>query len=248
MIQNCKNIWLKKGSTEKNRIKELQTLLNNKGISKKAIGSNLAVDGDYGQVTEKVVTYSQKTLTLLPDGIVGPVTCDRLNKLTALPPLKPSDGWTRVYYTKSSQNTNYTCGPSSLRMGFSIYGLNITETWFKEKAGSNSKNGTSIEGMLVAVKAVNNTYNQKFKARNETFKSWETFKNYLVKGWPVILRVSSWLTPGGEHYVVLVGLNIESGQVELGDPSHSGFRSTTISDLRERIRKVNVPSVIVISK
>jgi len=251
MIQNCKNIWLKKGSTEKNRIKELQTLLNNKGISKKAIGSNLAVDGDYGQVTEKVVTYSQKTLTLLPDGIVGPVTCDRLNKLTALPPLKPSDGWTRVYYTKSSQNTNYTCGPSSLRMGFSIYGLNITETWFKEKAGSNSKNGTSIEGMLVAVKAVNNTYNQKFKARNETFKSWETFKNYLNNRNIVILRTKSWQT-SGEHYTVLVGIHQTSkgvyDYVELGDPSNGGFRSTTTTDLLNKIRKVNVASIIVITK
>ena len=251
MIQNCKNIWLKKGSTEKNRIKELQTLLNNKGISKKAIGANLAVDGDYGQVTEKVVTYSQKTLTLLPDGIVGPVTCDRLNKLTALPPLKPSDGWTRVYYTKSSQNTNYTCGPSSLRMALSVYGLNVNETWLAQRAGSNKYSGTSIQGMILAVEAVNKNHGTNLKTRNEVFKSWETLEGYLKQGYPVILRTASWLTPGGEHYTVLVGIR-KSGTsydlVELGDPSNGGFRSTTTTDLRERIKKVSVASVIVIMK
>lgn len=102
------------------------------------------MDGDYGQITEKVVIYLQKTLTLLPDGIVGPVTCDRLNKLTALPPLKSSDGWTRIYYTRDSQDTGYTCGPSSLRMALSVYGLNVNETWLAQRAGSNKYSGTSI--------------------------------------------------------------------------------------------------------
>lgn len=251
MIQNCSNIWLKRGSTDKARIKALQTDLNNKGISKKAIGANLAVDGDYGQITEKVVIYLQKTLTLLPDGIVGPVTCDRLNKLTALPPLKSSDGWTRIYYTRDSQDTGYTCGPSSLKMALSVYGLNVNETWLAQKAGANKYAGTSIQGMILAVEAVNQNYNTNLKTRNEVFKSWETLEEYLKQGYPVILRTASWLTPGGEHYTVLVGIR-KSGTsydlVELGDPSNGGFRSTTTTDLRERIKKVSVASVIVITK
>ncbi len=253
MIQNCSNIWLKLKTTDKTRTGQLQRLLNDKGISEKALGKGqkLAVDEDYGKKTEEVVIYGQKTLTLLPDGIVGPVTCDRLNKLTALPPLKSSDGWTRIYYTRDSQDTGYTCGPSSLKMALSVYGLNVNETWLAQKAGANKYAGTSIQGMILAVEAVNQNYNTNLKTRNEVFKSWETLEEYLKQGYPVILRTASWLTPGGEHYTVLVGIR-KSGTsydlVELGDPSNGGFRSTTTTDLRERIKKVSVASVIVITK
>jgi len=224
--------------------KVIQEDLNRKGISKLAIGVNLAVDGVDGPVTDKVILKLQSLKGLKQDKILGIVTLTALAYYNSTGTNISTTGWARIIYTRDSQDKNYTCGPSSLKMALSVYGYNYSESTLEGLLGSQANIGTSNESIVSVV----NTLGKGLKAWNESFKSWETLRGYLVKGWPVILRVSSWLTPGGEHYVVLVGLNIESGQVELGDPSHSGFRSTTISDLRERIRKVNVPSVIVISK
>lgn len=236
--------------TRKEIIKDFQDFCNQKGISKAALnGLTLKVDGVDGEVTEDVIFYIQRQNGLLQDKLLGSVTLKAMASMVARP--STVGGWTRVYYTKSSQSTGYTCGPASLRMGYSIYGLNISETWLKEKADADKDNGTSIEGMLAAVKAVNMAYNQNFKARNESFKSWETFKNYLANNNIVILRTKSWKT-NGEHYTLLTGIHQTStgvyDYVELGDPSNGGYRLTTTTDLLTKIKGVSVASVIVITK
>lgn len=228
--------------TRKEMVKDIQRFMNDKGISKAAIGSNLSVDGVPGQVTDEVILYIQKENGLLQDKLLGSVTLKALAGMTA--PASTVGGWTRVYYTKSSQSTSYTCGPSSLKMALSVYGLYYDEGTLATLVKAKPKEGTENINLVNAV----NNLGKGLKARNETFKDWETLRGYLVKGWPVILRVASWLTPGGQHYVVLVGINVQTGQVELGDPSNGGFRATTLTDLRDRIRKVSVASVIVISK
>ncbi len=166
---------------------------------------------------------------------------------TTIPPIStnaPPTGWIRIYYTRDSQDTNYTCGPSSLKMALSVYGLYYNENTLKNLVGAKPGIGTSNYGIINAV----NNLGKGLKAWEETFRSWETLRDYLLKGWPVILRVSSWITRVGQHYVLLCGLNVENGLVELGDPSNGGFRSTTTTELREKIRKVNSPSIIIISK
>lgn len=240
MTINCSGIWLKKGSTNKTQIKALQHECNAKGISKEAIGGLLAEDGIWGDVTDKVISYMQKKFGLLVDKIFGPVSCTALNNYGT----STTSAWTRIYYTRDSQDTNYTCGPSSLKMALSVYGLSYNESTLAGLTGAKAKVGTSIEGIVNTV----NGLGKGLKAWNESFKSWETLRTYLSKGYPVILRIASYITPGGEHYVLLCGLNLQTSQAELGDPSNGGFRLTTTSDLRERIRKVSVPSVIVISK
>ena len=234
--------------TQKQIKKVIQEDLNRKGISKLAIGVNLAVDGVDGPVTDKVILKLQSLKGLKQDKILGIVTLIALAYYNSTSTNISTTGWARLIYTRDSQDTSYTCGPSSLRMAFSVYGLNISEDWLRIKAGSTKDNGTTIENMIAAVKAVNSAYGTKFTSKNETFKDWETLRNYLKRGYLVILRVESWLTKGGEHYVLLAGINLDTGDVELGDPSKQGFRLTTTNELREKIRKVNVASVIVISK
>jgi predicted double-glycine peptidase len=238
-MMNCSGIWLKKGSTNKAMVVQLQNELNNKGLSKKVIGTLLALDGDYGTITEKVVKGAQSLLKTTVDGIVGPVTCQLINKSSTV-----VSKWTRLVYTRDSQDTNYSCGPSTLKMALSVYGLYYNESTLITLVGAKPKVGTEISKIVNAV----NNLGKGLKARNESFKSWETLQGYLAKGWPVILRVASWLTPGGEHYVLLCGINIKEGKVELGDPSNGGFRATTTNDLLNRIKKVSVASIIVISK
>ena len=66
---------LKKGS-KGDKVKELQTKLNK-------VGYNLVVDGSFGSATEKAVKEFQKKYGLTVDGIVGPNTTKKLDKVIA---------------------------------------------------------------------------------------------------------------------------------------------------------------------
>jgi predicted double-glycine peptidase len=153
-----------------------------------------------------------------------------------------------ISYTADRQDNAYQCGPSSMKMALSHYGLIMDESWLATKMGTNSTSGTSVANMVAVISSVNSAYGTKLTAKSETFSSWETLRGYLAKGYPVILRVQSWLNPnGGEHYVMMYGLDIDNGKAYLGDPSY-GKRTVTLTDLRERIRKVSSASIIVVSK
>lgn len=218
-----------------NNVKVLQTFLN-----KYKFGS-LVVDGEFLDATEVALKIFQKAVGIDPDGKCGPVT---VGEIASYKPSIITQAWTRIQYTRDSQDTNYTCGPSSLKMALSVYGLNYSEgtlaTLVKAKPGVGTENSNLVNAV--------NGLGKGLKAWNESFKSWETLRTYLSKGYPVILRIASYITPGGEHFVLLAGLNLSSGSVELGDPSNGGFRATTTADLLARIKKVGVPSVIVISR
>ena len=69
-----------KGETG-DRVKQIQEAL------RKAVAPDLAIDGDYGPVTEAVVKTFQAAKGLEADGIVGPATAKELEKyLTSAPP------------------------------------------------------------------------------------------------------------------------------------------------------------------
>lgn len=236
--------------TRKEIIKDFQDFCNQKGISKAALkGLNLSVDGVDGKVTEDVILYIQKQNGLLQDKILGSITLKAMAGMKA----KPSTvaGWTKVYYTKSSQNLSFNCGPASLRIGMSQWGHNLSIDWLTIVSKADSNNGTSIENMLKAVAAINGEFGKNYKARSETFKSWETLEGYLKQNNIVIIRSKSWKT-NGEHYTTLAGIHRTStgvyDYVELGDPSNSGYRLTTTTDLLNKIKGVSVASVIVITK
>ena len=72
MTLDCNNTNLRKGSTGSS-VKEVQTLLKNKNYYTGRI------DGDYGDLTVQAVKAFQKAQgTLAVDGVVGPVTCKKL--------------------------------------------------------------------------------------------------------------------------------------------------------------------------
>jgi peptidoglycan hydrolase-like protein with peptidoglycan-binding domain len=232
-------------------IKDIQDMFNTKGISKKCIGTNLAVDGKFESVSTKVTNCFQGIVGIAQDGVFYLQTLTGLvsyNSTSTSAKNTTSNGVVTISYAEDRQDTAYTCGPSSLKMALSHYGLNVDEIWIGRKAGTTSTAGTSVENMVNVIKVINSTYGTSFKARSEGFSSWETLKGYLSKGYPVVLRVQSWIHPnGGEHYVLLYGLDITGGKAYLGDPSY-GKRTVTLADIRERIRKVSSASIIVISK
>jgi len=141
-----------------------------------------------------------------------------------------------VYY---HQTTSYTCGPSSLKMELSDYGVTLKEMSLASYAGSNSNSGTSNAGLINAVTRVNSLYGTHFKAWDSTFSSvgWTGLYKYLSANHPVILHIRSFLNPNDGHFVVLMGLNLNSGLAKIADPSY-GYRTLTLSSLLTRMNWV----------
>ena len=141
-----------------------------------------------------------------------------------------------IYY---HQTTSYTCGPSSLKMVFSNYRMNLTEMGLASYGDSNSAIGTTNAGMLKAVKDVNLKYGTKFKAWDSSFTSvgWTGLEKYIAKNEPVILHIKSFLDADSGHYVVLTGINFRSGLAQIADPSY-GYRTISLSALQSRINWV----------
>jgi predicted double-glycine peptidase len=151
---------------------------------------------------------------------------------------KYPDGWVSLKnIVYDHQDTSYTCGPSSLKMAISNFGMNLNEMGLASYASSNSNIGTSHTGLITAVNKVNMKYGTHLNLSDVTFssKGWAGLRNYLVHNDPVILHIESFLNPNTSgHYVVLVGININSGLVKIADPSY-GYRTLTFNQLLTRM-------------
>ena len=141
-----------------------------------------------------------------------------------------------VYY---HQTTSYTCGPSSLKMELSDYGVTLKEMSIASYASSSSNSGTSNTGLIKAVTKVNSLYGTHFKAWDSTFSSvgWAGLYKYISSNHPVILHIRSFLNPNDGHFVVLMGLNLNTGLAKIADPSY-GYRTLTLSSLLTRMNCV----------
>jgi len=138
------------------------------------------------------------------------------------------------------QDTSYTCGPSSLKMDFSNYGMNLNEMGLASYAGTNSNIGTTESGLISAVKKVNVKYGTHFKAWDASFASvgWTGLYSSIAHNNPVIIHIRSFLNPNGGHYVLLTGMNLYLKQVKIADPSFGGYRILSFSALLTRVNWV----------
>ena len=142
-----------------------------------------------------------------------------------------------VYF---QQDTSYTCGPASLKMDLSTYGMNLNEMGLASYAGSNSNIGTTETGLINAVNKVNVKYGTHFKAWDSTFASvgWTGLYNFLSHNNAVILHIRSFLNPNGGHYVLLTGINLYLKQIKIADPSFGGYRILSFSNALTRLNWV----------
>jgi predicted double-glycine peptidase len=231
----CPDNNLKWGCVGKN----VETLQNYMNVNK--FGS-LKVDGEFMDATKAAVMTMQKAIGAYIDGIVGNETRTKMAK-----PISTT-GVVELKITEiDRQDTDHTCGPSTLRTIFLYYGLNILESLLATWAKTTSTNGTTVENMVKTVSIVNSQYKKAFKSHSEGFETWTKIRNYIAKGTPIALRIQSFIRPnGGEHYVTLYAIDIETGYALLADPSY-GKRSIKLTELRERIRKVSSNSIIPVS-
>lgn len=151
-------------------------------------------------------------------------------------------GWVSLsHYTYHHQTTDYTCGPSALMMALSYYNFDeVSESWLAKAASSNANTGTSQSGMVAAINAVNSAYGTDFSLNMEKFTGWNDISSYLAQGIPVIVRVHSWLDTYGTHYVLITGINLQTGIVRLGDSSYNGKGTFSIYDTGVSIHEVTL--------
>lgn len=149
----------------------------------------------------------------------------------------PHDIWYTVKnLVYDHQDTGYTCGPSSLKMELSAYGMNLNEMGLASYAGTNSNTGTTHSGLISAVSKVNTKYGTHFRAWDTTFTAvgWPGLYRYITHGTPVILHIKSFLSANSGHYVVLMGLNLKLRLAKLADPSY-GYRIISFDALKSRM-------------
>ena len=141
-----------------------------------------------------------------------------------------------VYY---HQTTGYTCGPSSLKMVLSDYGMNLSEMSLASYAGSNPNTGSTETGLINAVNKVDIKYGTHYRSYKESLSSegWRGLYSYISLNYPVILHIKSFLDPNSGHYVVLTRINLKLKQVTIADPSY-GYRTLTFSQISSRINWV----------
>lgn len=147
---------------------------------------------------------------------------------------KPADdGWvTTGSWKQDYQDTDHTCGPSSLQMALSALGCQVGEAELAKAAGT-LDSGTSHEGMKKAVEYAARKCKKKLTLKFQYFREtgWDGIIKHLQGGGEVILHVVTrpgldtdvngriiWKRAFG-HYVYLVGVNKNKGMVRIADPT-----------------------------
>ena len=100
------------------------------------------------------------------------------------------------------------CGPASLKILFSYYGIEAGEMKLGRLSGCTAKNGTDHLGMIKAAKTFGFKVTTKEKA---TFKDIDNWVN--KKKTPVIV---GWFSDFDDHYSVVIGL--DKKDIVLDDP------------------------------
>ena len=150
------------------------------------------------------------------------------------------DGWIILKnIVPYRQTTNYTCGPSSLKIALSNYGTVVGEMELAKYAQTSPYSGSTHPGLINAVSKVNMKYNTHYGLSEVKFSDigWEGVKNHLLHNEPMLLHVESFTHPRiTGHYVVITGINMNQGLVKLTDPSApNGYRILTFNQLKTKM-------------
>ncbi len=106
------------------------------------------------------------------------------------------------------QSTGYLCGPASLKMILSYYGVNKSEKIIAKQTNTTSKRGCSLQDLIKYAKSLD------FKAYYKDNFSIKNIEDLINKKIPVIV---DWFSLKGEgHYSVII--DITSDEIIYIDP------------------------------
>lgn len=207
-------------------VAELQDFLKKRGFYVRK------VDGDFGPYTRSAVMLFQKKAGIIVDGYVGAQTRSAIQKIVLGVPGKDTrievSDWITVHnYIPDKQDTSYTCGPSSLAMGFSELGINVSEQEFAKQAGTIYKLGTPHSGLEKAVRWIQSKFGVVLKY---WWVKWGTIGPQgiadIIKD-PKIFAIGHGKTGGWRkywlgnygHYVFIIAINLKDELIRFYDPT-----------------------------
>lgn len=107
------------------------------------------------------------------------------------------------------QDTDHTCGPTSLQMVLSFLGDFKSEKSLSEEAHTNHDVGTKHNAMIETARK------EGFYCYVNNDSSWDEIKKFITKGLPSIIHFAEPQSEE-EHYAVVVGF--EKNKIILNDP------------------------------
>lgn len=143
-------------------------------------------------------------------------------------------------FPELKQVCEYDCGACALESVFMYYGVDVFEKDIIEIAGTVPKNGTSIKGILKAIKHFG--FESELKELNI-----EDLKKYIDKKIPIILRLQAWSQHQNTdwikdwkdgHYVVVIGYDNKNFYFE--DPWTTDRTYLNFEELLERWHDIDV--------
>ncbi|MCK5473798.1 MAG: C39 family peptidase [Candidatus Aenigmarchaeota archaeon] len=109
---------------------------------------------------------------------------------------------------KPFKQTKGYCGPASLKMLLSYYGIDKSEDYLAKLVGASRETGCGEDGLMDAGKKLG------FKAYSKVESSIEELKELIEKGIPVMV---AWFSPEENgHYSLVIGF--EKNKIVMNDP------------------------------
>jgi hypothetical protein len=262
-LVDCKKINLKKGN-KGSTVKEVQTILQQLGYYKGKL------DGDFGSMTDTAVKNYQKHNKLVVDGIVGPITCKKLNSTT-----KKNKVTEEVVYTEKSycekqggdclgQITGYHCACHCIKQILRTFGI----TKYNEKtigtyAGTTTK-GTSHQGINTAIAKIARLEGINLKVEWKNFSSLgstqkERFKKLgeIIQDEKKAVITHVLYKEKYGHYEVIKTINTNKSNLvipnSLGSkcksPAYCGYLETrSYTTENKYLNGISQPSICIITK
>lgn len=261
---DCTNINLKKGSTGE-KVTQIQTILKQKGYYTGKI------DGNYGAYTVEAVKKYQKDNNLLTDGIVGPVTCKKLQETTTNTNKSyykngkyvSSPHWISKGCNRLGQCNGYYCAPHSIRQCNSKQDIDqYTEATIAGWAGTTSA-GTSHQGIETAVAQLAKKINKKIQVQWKHFSEmgtsrtnrWKKIGELISKQDTGVIFHVKYRNQWG-HYETIKEVNMNNNTIvvlnslgsKCGSPAYCGTLETrSFATMESYIKGISQKSVCIIT-
>ncbi|KZX17729.1 peptidase C39 family protein [Methanobrevibacter cuticularis] len=184
-----------------------------------------SIDGEYGKFTSDAVKLLQKKQDNSQDGWFDQKTCAKsdLNMSKSGTSSNQSTSIVNVKELKisfKSQPDIVTCGPTSLSMAFSYYGVNVSIETLRKLCKTDS-DGTTPSNLVKAVPQAN----KNFILVEEDYKNFEQIIKHISTKNPLIIQLQTiaelgYLGSYG-HYVALTGYSKSAQTVKIADPSRT---------------------------
>lgn len=117
----------------------------------------------------------------------------------------------RLQLKHFNQETDYSCGPASLKIVFNFFNKECSEQKLIEKTGAMPKKGVQNKDLIRVIKVAGFFYFEKYNS------SLKDINFFLKKKLPVIVNYTN-PSSGKGHYAVVFGHNIKRHILCLADP------------------------------